>query len=181
MGVSHKSFSTQTFRLMVYQRALHPELFELKDRRLHRHSDYEAETWICPSGHLARFQVGQDCLTETVIEEGDHLPEHGLLHVLPCQGEKEFEKQPKDGKIGYVTTIQTEALTDNLYLSTFREMLEFAEESQSLCHQWSEDSGHQSLSVLDFQMYRREFHIQSYHLIGSCSMVLRTQSIFEWV
>ena len=125
-----------------------------------------------------RFHIDGHCLTETVVEDGDHLPEHGLIHALPCLGEKDYEMQPT-GAIGYVTTIQTESLTDNLYTTTYREMMEFAEENEALFHDWSDEAGANGLSVLDVQKFKKEFHVQSYHLISSCNMVLRTQSIFE--
>ena len=181
MSVGHKSSNTQLFRLMVYQRALHPELFELEGRRMYRKDDYEAETWICPAAHVARYQVNGQCLTESVIEDGDHLPEHGLVYALPCVGEKDYELEHagKTDKIGYVTTIQTETLSDNLYMATYREMRDSADEGESLCCVWDDEGGANCFSLLDVQTYKREFHIQSYHLIGSAGMVLRTQSIFE--
>lgn len=180
MNVSSKSSNTQVFRLMAYQRALHPELFDLQGRRLQRQENYDAEYWILPAGHLVRFQSGKDVLVETVIERGDHLPETGLIHALPCLGEKEYEMAVDDKTpIGYVTTIQTETLTDNLYTATYREMMDFAQEVGGLVHQWTEPGGTPCLSVLDAQCYRREFHLQSYHMVGSSGLVLRTQSIFE--
>lgn len=179
MSIGHKSSNTQIFRLMVYQRALHPELFELQGRRIHRHSDYEAETWICRAGHIVRFQSRGHCLTETVLEESDHLPEHGLVHALPCLGEKDFELEASEGQVGYVTTIQTEALTDNLYAATHRELRDFAGETDSMWCEWNDEDGAPGYSMLDIQKYRGEFHLQSYHMVGSSGMVLRTQSIFE--
>jgi Protein of unknown function DUF2617 len=180
MSVSHKSSSTQTFRLMVYSRPLHPELFNLQARRIDRHGDYEAENWVTPAGHLVRFSYDNAVLTEAVIENADHLPEHGLIHALPCLGEKEFEYEPtEEDKIGYVTTIQTEALTDNLYTATLREMQDFARETGSLSHYYKDEDGTPCLSVLDTQKYKREYHMQSYHLLGASGLVLRTQSIFE--
>lgn len=181
MSVGHKSSNTQVLRLMIYRRALHPELFDLQSRRTERHGDYEVECWVAAGGHVVRFQVGGQVLTETVIENGDHLPETGLVHALPCIGEKDYELDA-EGKIGYVTTIQTEALTDNLYLATLREMQDFARETGSLHHEWQDETtGAQCLSVLDTQKYKREFHVQSYHMLGASGMVLRTQSIFEIV
>lgn len=177
MNVGHKSFNAQLFRLMVYQRSLHPELLDLQGRRLYRHGDYEAECWIAPSGHVIRFQIGQDILSEVVIEKGDHLPELGLVHALPCMGEKEFELD-SDNNLAYVTTVQIESLSENLYLSTYREMRDFATESDALTYEWKQDDA-MSMSILDCQKFKREFHVQSYHLMGSCSMVLRTQSIYE--
>jgi hypothetical protein len=163
---------------MVYNRALHPELFDLQARRTDRHGDYEVEMWATPGGHVVRFNFAGQTLTETVIERGDHLPETGLIHALPCVGEKDYEMQPT-GKLGFVTTIQTETLSDNLYNATLREMHDFARETGALAYEWVDDNGVPCLTVLDSQKYRREFHIQSYHLYGNSGVVLRTQSIFE--
>ncbi len=178
MSIGHKSFNAQLFRLMVYKRPLHPELLNLQVRRVFQHGDYEAECWLAPSGHVVRFQTDTDALTEVVIEKGDHLPEQGLIYALPCLGEKDF-KLEDDGPLGYVTTIQTESLTDNLYLATFREMLDFARENDALHYEWKDKEGPSSLSVLDCQKFKKELHVQSYHMISASSMVLRTQSIFE--
>lgn len=179
MSISHKSSNAQVFRLMLYRRALHPELFAFQGRRWHRQAEYEVETWMLPLGHVVRFQAGSKCLTETVLENGDHLPEMGLVHALPCLGEKDYELDPEENQLGYVTTIQTESLTDNLYMATYREMRDFAAETNALCHEWKDAEGNPSLSVLDAQKYQKEYHIQSYHLSGATGLVLRTQSIFE--
>jgi len=181
MSVSHKSSNTQIFRLMLYRRALHPELFELQDRRVIRHGDYEVEAWISDAGHVTRFSVGGKCLTEAVIDRGDHLPETGLVHALPCLGEKDYELPVEPGKpaIGYVTTIQTESLTDNLYSTTLQEIRDFAVESNTISYNWKDEDGVPCMALLDFQKYKRELHVQSYHLTGANGMVLRTQSIFE--
>ena len=163
---------------MVYRRALHPELFDLQGRRTFEHGDYEVETWLTPAGHVVRFQVEGQCLTEAVLESGDHLPEHGLVYALPCLGEKDYELEP-EGRIGYVTTVQTESLTDNLFAATFREMVDFAAEADAMMHQWKDADNNPCLSLLDVQKYKKEFHLQSYHLVAATCLVLRTQSIFE--
>jgi len=178
MSVSHKFSNIQAYRLMAYNRPLHPELFDLQARRIDRHGDYETESWITLAGHVVRFQYAGEVFTESVIDQSDHLPEIGLVHALPCLGEKEFELEP-EGKIGYVTTTQTEMLTDNLYGATLLEMRDFARETGSLSHYYTNKDGAACLSVLDTQKYKREFHVQSYHLLGACGVVLRTQSIFE--
>ena len=180
MSVSHKSQSTQVFRMMLYRRPLHPELFDLHARRTDRHGEYEVETWICTGGHLIRFQVEGQTLTEALLDKPDHLPETGLVHAIPVIGEKDYEMKPEN-RLGYVTTLQTESLTDNLYNSTYREMQDFARETGSLSREWQDADGCYNLAVLDTQKYRREFHVQSYHLVGATGLVLRTQTIFEIV
>lgn len=179
MSVSSKSSAAQLYRMMLYQRPLHPELFPLEVRRTDRHGDYEVEMWLVPRGHVVRFNALGDVLCETVVDAGDHLPETGLVHALPCLGEKDFELEDPPGQIGYVTTIQTEQLSENLYNATLKEMVDFARETGGLAHRWENAEGGVNLSVLDCQKYRAEFHIQSYHLIAGAGTVLRTQSIFE--
>ncbi len=181
MSISHKSSNTQVFRLMLYRWALHPELFSLESRRVHRQNEYEVETWLVSSGHVIRFYVAGHCLVETVLEGGDHLPEQGLVHALPCLGEKDYEMEPtrETSGLGYVTTIQTESLTDNLYQATYREMMDFAAETNAIHRAWHDEDGQPSLSVVDAQNYKDQYHVQSYHLLGSTGLVLRTQTIFE--
>ena len=178
MTLSNKSPSTQAFRLMFYRRALHPELFHIQERRAFQQSSYEMESWIMPGGHVLRFQTAGQCVTELVTDQDSPMPERGLIHTLPCIGEKEFEETVGE-LINYVTTAQTEQLSDNLYLATYQELREFALESESLMHEWTDAEGITNLSVLDIQRYRRELHAQSYHLVGSGGFVLRTQTIFE--
>ncbi len=178
---SNKFANAQSHRLILYRRPLHPELFNLASRRTDRHGEYECDTWLFPGGHLVRFNFGKDLATEVVLDTGDHLPEAGLVHALPCVGEKDYEADQPIGRIQYVTSLQTETLADNLYQSTYQEMLDFAEETGSVCLPWEDEDGGRCLSLVDSQKYKREFHVQSYHLVASSGFVLRTQSIFEIV
>ena len=179
MTVPNKTPSVQMFRLSLYQRALHPELFGIQDRLPIRQPDhYDFEGWILPGGHVLRFQAADICLTEAVTDQDAALPERGLLHALPCIGEKEHDETVEEA-VRYVTTVQTEALSDNLYSATLDEMRDFAQESESLSYEWAEPGGHANLSVLDVQRYRKEIHAQSYHLLEAGGFVLRTQTILE--
>ncbi|MEM7576333.1 MAG: hypothetical protein AAF328_02560 [Planctomycetota bacterium] len=178
MSTSSKSQQLQMLRMMLYRRPLHPELFTLDSRRSIQHGGYEVEQWIVPGGHIVRFQIPGQSLTEVIIEAGDHLPETGLVHALPAFGEKEYE-MPAEGKLGFCTTIQTETLTDNLYQSTYREMVDFARETGSHTLSYNDPDAGPCLSLIDSQKYRREYHIQAYHLHAGTGLVLRTQSIFE--
>jgi len=180
MSTNHKSPAIQMFRMMLYRRPLHPELFKLEARRMDRHGEYEVENWVTPGGHVVRFSLPNQVMTETVLENGDHLPETGLVHALPCFGEKDYEAGP-EGRLQYYTTIQTEQLSDNLYQATLQEMRDFAREAGSLVHEWTDGDGVSCLSMIDAQKYRKEYHFQSYHLLGISGTVLRTQSIFEMI
>lgn len=178
MSLASRTTSLHTYNMLVYRTALHPEFFQIEGRRRITHGEYEFETWIYRGGHVLRFEHDDLCATELVTDRPDHLPERGLVAMLPCAGEKDHEADFAE-RVCYMTSIQTELLSDHLYLSTYNEMLEHAREWETLTSVWTDELGKPNLSLVDVQRYSDEVHIQSYHLRSDCGLVLRTQSIFQ--
>lgn len=178
MNPPSKSTSLQAYRLILYRRALHPELFRVRGRRTISHQGYEFEFWIMPGSHLMRMEYDGTCATELITDQEEGIPDRGILAAIPCAGERDHE-QDFGEKIKYVCTVQTETLPDSLYAATFAELTAFAKENDALVHTWSDDDGGKCASILDVQRFRREVHAQAYHLMAQGGLVLRTQSIFE--
>ncbi|HEB61055.1 MAG TPA: hypothetical protein ENJ06_04445 [Phycisphaeraceae bacterium] len=173
-----KSSLLQSYKIVLYRRALHPEFFNIQERRHIAHNDYELEAWLMPGGHVLRFQCNGLCFTEIITPDDRSLPERGQIAALPCAGERDHEQEFPE-KVNYITTAQTETLTDHLFDSSYQEMLDFARETGALTHEWIDDDGGRCLSMIDIQRYKREVHVQSYHLNGGCGLILRSQTIFE--
>ena len=173
-----KSASLQAYRLILYKRALHPELFRIKGRKAIGHGQYEFEAWVMPGSHLMRFQHGDTCATELITDLEEAVPDRGILTMLPCAGERDHE-QDFGGGVSFVSTVQTEQLPESLYKATFDELVEFGRENSALMHLWEDEDGGRCASILDLQRYRREVHGQSYHMLAQGGVVIRTQSIFE--
>lgn len=169
-----------TYQLLLYRKALHPELFQVKARRQIQHSAYELESWLMPGGHLMRFRHNGFTACELMVggQEGQ-LPLEGAVTAFPVAGEHDFEHQFKQEKVTYVTSVQTETLPENLYASTYEEMVDFAKETGALVHKWSDAEEMHNLSLLDVQRLGREVHAQSYHLLAQGGVVIRSQTIFE--
>ncbi|MGE3108275.1 MAG: DUF2617 family protein [Phycisphaerales bacterium] len=164
----------------MYRRALHPELFQLVGRRTLAYGGFEFEVWLIPGGHVARMQIGKACASELVTDQQTGLPVEGAVTSFPCAGEHEFEYQFEPSGIRYMASAQTESLPENLYRATFRETVDLAIETEGLIHRWTDADGGACLSVLDVQRYGREMNLQSYHLIASGGVVVRTQSLFRF-
>ena len=175
---SGKTTSLQAYTMLVYRKPLHPEFFGIEGRRRIDGPDFEFEGWVFPGGQVARFQSGSTTICEVVTDQVENLPEKGLAANLPCAGERDFEKAFGDVAT-YMTTMQTETLSDHLYESTYREMLKYARESNALIHVPLRADGRKEMSVLDIQRSRTEVHVQGYHLRADCGLVLRTQSLFR--
>lgn len=168
----------QAYRLVLYRRALHPELFKVRNRLTVEHGDYEFEGWVMPGGHVLRFQHGDGCASELVTEQETGLPERGVVAAFPCAGERDHEQDVGE-HIKYVGTVQTETLSDNLYSATYAELLDFAKEQDAAAVLWNDADGGKCLSFIDVQRFRTELHAQCYHLIATGGLVIRTQTIFE--
>jgi hypothetical protein len=168
----------QSFQFALYHRALHPELFDLRGRRVVRHEGYELECWVFPGGHALRFEHGPACYSEVVGPADAALPQSNVVNAFPCLGEHDLDQHFPRDKVGYITTIQSEQLTENLFLATFEEMRDFARDVNALVYRWDSEAG-PCMSMIDVQRQSREVHAQAYHLLAPGGVVLKTQTIFE--
>lgn len=175
---SSKANLLQAYTMLVYRKALHPEFFGIQGRMRIEHEDFEFEAWIFAGGQAVRFQHENTCVCEVVTDQFESLPERGLVSNMACAGERDYEETFGD-TVSYMTAMQTETLSDHLYLSTYREMCEHARQSNSLMVISTEDTPRPSMSLLDVQRYRNEVHVQGFQLKGDSNLVLRTQSMFR--
>ncbi|MEO0631231.1 MAG: hypothetical protein AAFY46_10980, partial [Planctomycetota bacterium] len=91
MDMPTQPICTQSYQALLYDRALHPELFDLRSRRVHTSASAELETWLMPGGHVLRFERGPVCGTELLIDRESGLPESGVVSALLCAGEHEVD------------------------------------------------------------------------------------------
>lgn len=173
-----KATSLQSYHMLLFRNALHPEFFQIDARRRITHGEYDFEAWIFPGGHVLRFEHNGLCASEAVTCEPETLPDRGLVTSVPCAGERDSESEFSD-RILYMNSMQTETLTDHLFLGTFKEMREHAGDGNGLLTSWDDADGRSNMSLIDMQRYADEVHVQGYHLRSDCGLVLRTQSIFQ--
>lgn len=203
MTTPQKTNALQAYQIILYDRALHPELFALRGRRVVSQGQWELEAWVMQGRHVLRFERGPVCASELVTDQESGLPTLGAVAAFLCAGERDYEhtfgakpagvggasgppagSTPASGVKGvrgsvvYMSTVQTETLSENLYIATCEEMVAHAGENGSLVHAWEEDTGH-GMSILDLQRYANEVHAQAYHLLPTGGIVIRTQTIFE--
>lgn len=182
MSATTKTSVLQSYQLVLYKRALHPELFQMKARKSLKADRADVEAWLMAGTHVLRYQLGTHCISELVTDRDDGLPTSGAVATFPCAGEKDFEHVFADAGVNYVTTVQTETLSESLYQSTYREILDLARETGGLLHRWNQPDGGKCLSLLDIEKYHpAEIHAQAYHLFAHGGVVVRTQSMFERV
>ncbi len=178
MSLPAKTTSLQAYNMLLYRSVLHPEFFGIEGRCRIEYGEYDFEAWIFRGGHALRFQHDDICLSEIIYDDIQSLPERGLVTSLQCAGEKDHDARFGD-RMAYMTSMQTEVLSDHLYLGTYKEMIEHGRDSQTLLSVWNDQRDKPNMSLLDMQRYADELHVQSYHLRSDVGLVLRTQTIFQ--
>ncbi len=179
MSHSPKPHSLQSYSLLVYRKAVHPDFFAIESRKRIENGAIEAEAWITKGGHAVRFQFGDTCVVEVITDQPQGLPERGLTTNMICAGEHDHEESVTES-LQFMTTVQTETLAEHLYLGTYKEMLTHGRDNESLTVVWGDPLTQKpNLSVVDLQRYKSEIHAQSWHLRSDCGLVLRTQSMFQ--
>ncbi len=180
MSVTSKTTSLQAYHMLLFDNALHPDFFAIEGRRRIEHNGYDCESWVFKGGHAIRFEYRDVCIQEVVTDNFERLPARGLINTLQCLGERDHEQEFKNQVI-LMTSMQTETLADHLYLGTYKEMLEHgrASAANGVITTWNDEAGRVNLSLIDAQRYSKEVHVQGYHLRSDCSLVLRTQTIYQ--
>ncbi|MDA0802688.1 MAG: hypothetical protein O2819_02905 [Planctomycetota bacterium] len=168
--------SLQTYTMLLYRKAFHPEFFAIEGRRSESQGGAEAEGWIFKGGHCVRFQVGDLVLCEVLTDEPSLLPERALNVQLPCAGERDHDERMGTGHHFY-TTMQTETLSEHLYLGEYKELLARARAAQSLLSVWKDEQDRPNLSVVEMSRSTAGVNVEAWHLRSDCGLVLRSSSM----
>ncbi|QYO64492.1 DUF2617 family protein [Leptolyngbya sp. 7M] len=178
MSMPTKPTALNGHQVHLFNRALHPELFPLKGRRVVSGQKYELETWVMPGSHVLRFQFRGACALELMADGGLRVPNAQPVASSPALGEHDFEYQFDRHGMVYMATIQSENLPEHVFDSTYHELLEHGRSSRALIHRWMDEVG-PCLSMLDIQPFNDEAHVEAYHMFSSGGLVIRTQTVFE--
>src|SRR5688500_326530 len=167
--------------LLLYQRTLHPELFNILATEQVSRRAYEADIWLVERGHVVSLRAGTNTLTEVILTGHEPLTDRRLLQPTPCRGEKYHEMQAAPN-IRYMISTQEEQLTQTLYDATRHEISTYAARRELMTAETpaTQETG-ASLSVLDIERRSHELLVQSFHLFDENQMVIKTQAIIEVV
>src|SRR6185437_4265969 len=180
-NMSHRTKQRRSggLTLLLYQRTLHPELFNILASEQVSRRAYEADIWLVEGGHVISLTAGKNTLTEVILTRNEPMTDRGLLQTIPCRGEK-YHEETYGGSIRYMISTQEEQLTQTLYDATKHEISTYAAKRELMTAegQGTGDAGGY-LSVLDIERRSHELLVQSFHLFDETQMVIKTQAIIE--
>jgi hypothetical protein len=178
MSIRQKQ-NVSKLRFMLYNRPLHPELFDIyQDHHVVRDS-YEAQIWVTGCTHVIGFHRQKLSLVELMADPETELPQRGLLLELPFRGERAHECKRADG-INYMMNFQVEQMSPVVYSRTHHELARQGAKRGLFVPfpRWMERSL-TPFSYIDYDARPNELHVFSFHAFPEDLTMIRTQSIFE--
>ena len=165
--------------LFVYDRPLHPELFQQYANYRLSQSGYHADIWLVGLSHVVTVTCGHRTLTELVARESEGLPSRGVVTRFRLKGERDHEKRSTDGWL-YMVSSQVETMDEALYKSVHVDLLRHAtKRGWFVTHpDWAEGEL-VPFSHIDCEARDREFHVHAFHAYPQERTLVKTQSIIE--
>ena len=165
--------------LFLFDRSLHPELFQhYADYRI-RQGRYYADIWITGLSHVLTVSLGDRSVTEVITNNQDILPTRGILTRFRIKGERDADRQTPDGW-HYMVSSQIETMVQPLYKSVHNDLLRHSMKRGWFYayDQWA-DGELVPFTYVDYEARDREFHVHAFHAFPQNHTLVKTQSIFE--
>jgi hypothetical protein len=172
VAVSELTFS-------LYQRPLHPELFNIYSRRHLKTEQYELMVWATGCSHVVSVFIGDVSLTELISPANQLLPRRGLVERFQFRGQRTHKCTLSRG-LSYMTDFQVEKMSANLYRQSHLDLHRFAR-NRGMFITFPEFAagGLEPFSYIDFEARRHEVHIHAFHAFPDQVTMIKTQSLFD--
>ncbi len=164
----------------LFQKPLHPELFQIYAKRQLKTNKYEALVWITGCTHVVSVFAADVCLSEVISAPGQPLPQRGLIERFQFRGPRSHKCTLSRG-LSYMTDFQVEKMSPNLYRQSHRDLERFAQ-NRGLFVKFPEleTGGLQPFCYVDFEAKQSELHVHSFAAYPEQVTMLKTQSLFDF-
>lgn len=163
----------------VFERTLHPELFEVRNAARVRQPRFIAILRIFDTGHSIEFRTRRDKLTEVIASREQPLPER--FEVLQRRINRDRDEKLKFASgLTYSTSFQFEQLSPERFLQVHEELASDCEKAP-LRHSFAAKNrlAPAALSFLQTDVWSHSLLVHSFHTFPENCTVVKTQSLFE--
>lgn len=164
----------------LFQKTLHPELFDIYAKRELKTDKYEALIWITGCTHVTSVFTKDVCLSEVISVPGQPLPHRGLIERFQFRGPRSHKCTLSRG-VSYMTDFQIEKMTPALYQQSNSDLERFAK-NRGVFVKFSEleIGGLQPFCYVDFEARQSELHIHTFSAYPEQVTIIKTQSLFDF-
>jgi hypothetical protein len=164
----------------LYQRPIHPELFEINAKRHLVTDKYETTIWETGCSHVISVFTQDMCLTELIATPDQTLPRRGLVERFNFRGRRNHKCTIAKG-LAYMTDFQVEKMSPNLYRQSHYDLERFAK-NRGIFTQFpaKDNESLRPFSYIDFEARRQELHVHAFHAFPDQVTIIKTQSLFDF-
>jgi hypothetical protein len=164
--------------LYLFDRPLHPELFQHYANYRVGQGNYYADVWITGLSHVVTINAFNQSLTEVIAPENDAYPSRGVLTRFRLKGERDHERKGNDGWL-YLVSSQVETMDEALYKSVHLDLVRHANKGWCVTYDEWRDGEMAPFTYIDYEARDREFHLHAFHAFPHERTIIKTQSLFE--
>jgi hypothetical protein len=163
----------------LFDRAVHPELFDACAETHIAAAGFEAVLRICGAGHAVEFRRGVQRVTEIIGGADQQLPQRGRCAVHRLRSGRDLDVQADD--VNYCCSAHVELLDAEVFARVHGEMLTDAPQSL-LSYEFPGRNRLETgaVSVMRAEATARSLIVHAFHTFPDCRAVLRTQSMFNY-
>jgi hypothetical protein len=180
MQVEYHQPDASQLAFRLYDRVLHPELFDRFAEALLTAGEFSTVLRICDGGHVLQFRHGNEVLTEVLGPTDQDLPTRGRCFGFRVRGNRDATHQ-LPAAIRYQCSTQVEQLAPDVFQDVNEELRKDARKA-FLSYEFP--GGHRlspsPLSILQGEVGSRSLLLHAFHTFPESNAVLRTQSLFEF-
>ncbi len=180
MDSQHVSVAVKELSFSLFQRPLHPELFQIYAKRHIKTEKYEALLWVTGCTHVISVFAGDVCLSEVISGPGQMLPQRGLIERFGFKGPRTHKCTLSRG-VSYMTDFQIEKMSPNLYRQSHSDLEGFAR-NRGIFVKFPdlEVDGLHPFCYVDFEARKTELHIHTFAAYPDQVTMIKTQSLFDF-
>jgi hypothetical protein len=180
MQVEYHQPDASQLAFRLYDRPLHPELFDRFAEALLTATDFSTVLRICDGGHVLQFRHGSSVLTEVLGPSEQELPDRGRCFGFRLRGSRDAAHH-LPAAIRYQCSTHVEQLAPDVFQEVQDELRRDARQA-FLSYEFP--GGHRlapaPLSILRGEVGPRSLLIHAFHTFPDSVSILRTQSLFEF-
>jgi len=166
--------------LRVFDRALHPEFFGCRGLSVLECGPLRAQLRLSTAGHVLSLKLGQQVLTEAIIEKHQPLPPVRCVLEQKLRGCRTRSIPLKDG-LRYDIGCQLETLEPELFLRVHEELQADCARAE-LAYEFPSPNRFQpgALSLLSAAVNRHSVMLHAFHTFPDHCAIIKTQTLVEW-
>jgi hypothetical protein len=164
----------------LFQRPLHPELFQIYASREIKTEHYQALLWVTGCTHVISVFRGNECLTEVISTPNQMLPSRGLMERFQFRGPRTHKCTLSRG-VSYMMDHQVEKMTPTLYRQSRSDLERFARNRGLFVNFPELEVGSlEPFCFVDFEARQNELHVHTFSAYPDQITMVKTQSLFDF-